>query len=266
MARNRADEETENSMAARDVRAAREAGVGEHVIEVRGLVKRYPDITAVDGIDFDVNRGEGFSLLGPNGAGKTTTVEILEGLRDPTAGEARVLGEDVRSGYRRIRDRVGVLPQDFEPFDRLRPREAVAYWAHLFDHEVSERDVANIIETVGLTNRANPVALNLSGGEKRRLGIAMALVGQPELLFLDEPTTGLDPGARRELWTLIEDLKRKGRTILLTTHYLDEAEQLADDVAIMNHGKIAARGTPSALISQYRGGTTVALVCAGPGA
>src|SRR5437016_13509877 len=138
MARIRADEETENSMAPRDVRAARDVGVGEHVIEVRGLVKRYPDITAVDGIDFDVNRGEVFSLLGPNGAGKTTTVEILEGLRDPTAGEARVLGQDVRSGYRRIRERVGVVRQDFEPFDRLRPREAVANWARLFDHDVSE--------------------------------------------------------------------------------------------------------------------------------
>src|SRR5438093_512632 len=227
-------------MAPRDVRAAREAGVGEHVIEVRGLVKRYPDITAVDGIDFNVNRGEVFSLLGPNGAGKTTTVEILEGLRDPTAGEARVLGEDVRSGYRRIRERVGVLPQDFEPFDRLRPREAVAYWARLFDHAVSEAEVASIIDTVGLADRANTFALNLSGGEKRRLGIAMALVGQPELLFLDEPTTGLDPGARRELWTLIGDLKRKGRTILLTTHYLDDAEQLTDDVAILNHGRILA--------------------------
>src|SRR3989442_1652283 len=158
MARIRADEETENSMTPRDVRAARGVGVGEHVIEVRGLVKRYPDITAVDGIDFDVNRGEVFSLLGPNGAGKTTTVEILEGLRDPTAGEARVLGEDVRSGYRRIRERVGVLPQDFEPFDRLRPREAVAYWAHLFDHAVSEGDVANIIETVGLLNHGKIVA------------------------------------------------------------------------------------------------------------
>src|SRR3989441_6361723 len=167
MARIRADEETENSMAPRDVRAAREAGVGDHVIEVRGLMKRYPDITAVDGIDFDVNRGEVFSLLGPNGAGKTTTVEILEGLRDPTAGEARVLGGDVRPRYRRIRERVGGLPQGFEPFHRLRPREAVAYWAHLFDHEVSERDVANIIETVGLTNPPNAGGLNLSGGGKR---------------------------------------------------------------------------------------------------
>ena len=256
---------TENSMGPRDVAPLRVVAVGEHVIEVRGLVKRYPDITAVDGIDFDVSRGQVFSLLGPNGAGKTTTVEILEGLRDPTAGEARVLGQDVRSGYRRIRERVGVLPQDFEPFDRLRPREAVTYWARLFDHDVSEEAVASIIETVGLSNRADTFALNLSGGEKRRLGIAMALVGQPDLLFLDEPTTGLDPGARRELWTLIGDLKRKGRTILLTTHYLDEAEQLADDVAIMNHGKIVAHGSPSALISQFGGGTTIVLAGAGRG-
>src|SRR5947208_3608549 len=164
-------------MAPRDVAAPRVVGVAERVIEVRGLVKRYPDITAVDGIDFDVNRGEVFSLLGPNGAGKTTTVEILEGLRDPTAGEARVLGQDVRSGYRRIRERVGVVPQDFEPFDRLRPREAVAYWARLFDHDVSEEAVASILETVGLLGRADTFALNLSGGEKRRLGIAMELRG-----------------------------------------------------------------------------------------
>src|SRR5947199_9528893 len=131
-------------MAPRDVRAAREAGVGEHVIEVRGLVKRYPDITAVDGITFEVNRGEVFSLLGPNGAGKTTTVEILEGLRDPTEGEARVLGVEVPSGYRRIRERVGVVPQDFEPFDRLRPREAVGYWAGLFEPDGSEAAAASI--------------------------------------------------------------------------------------------------------------------------
>src|SRR5256885_7784709 len=146
---------TENSMRQRDVAPARVVAVGEHVIEVRGLVKRYPDITAVDGIDFDVSRGQVFSLLGPNGAGKTTTVEILEGLRDPTAGEARVLGQDVRSGYRRIRERLGVLPQDFEPFDRLRPREAVAYWARLFDHAVSEAEVASILATVGPPDLAN---------------------------------------------------------------------------------------------------------------
>src|SRR2546422_9177380 len=252
-------------MAPRDVRAAREAGVGEHVIEVRGLVKRYSDITAVSACDCDVDRGDICSLLGPNGAVKTTTIEILEVLRDPNAGTARVLGEDVRTGYRRIRERVGVLPQDYEPFDRLRPREAVAYWAHLFDHPVTQSDVAGVIDTVGLTDRADAFALNLSGGEKRRLGIAMALVSQPDLLFLDEPTTGLDPGARRELWTVIGDLRRKGRTILLTTHYLDEAEQLPDDVAIMNHGKIVAHGRPSALISQFGGGTTIVLAGAGRG-
>src|SRR3989449_1386935 len=145
---------TENSMRQRDVAPARVVAVGEHVIEVRGLVKRYPDITAVDGIDFDVSRGQVSALLAPTGAGKTTTVEILEGLRDPTAGEARVPGGEFRSGYRRIRERVGGLPQDFEPFDRLRPREAVAYWAHLFDHAGSDRGLADIIETVGLTDRA----------------------------------------------------------------------------------------------------------------
>src|SRR5438552_6334193 len=181
-ARFREDGETENSMASGDVGPSRVVGVGEHVIEVRGLVKRYPDITAVDGIDFEVNRGEVFSLLGPNGAGKTTTVEILEGLRDPTAGEAHVLGQDVRSGYRSIRERVGVLPQDFEPFDRLRPREAVGYWARLFDHAVSDEDVARIIETVGLTDRANTTALNMPGGAMRHVALVIALVGNPTLL------------------------------------------------------------------------------------
>jgi len=236
---------------------------GEPVIEVRDLAKHYADIKAVDGIDFEVQRGQMFSLLGPNGAGKTTTIEILEGLRDPTSGEAKVLGTDVRRGYRKVRDRVGVLPQDFEPFDRLRPREAVAYWAQLFDRTLEKDEVAKLIETVGLASRADTFALNLSGGEKRRLGIAMSLVGHPELVFLDEPTTGLDPGARRELWELIRQLKREGTTILLTTHYLDEAEQLADDVAIMNHGKIVARGSPSDLITRFGGGSVIVLAGAG---
>jgi ABC-2 type transport system ATP-binding protein len=243
---------------------ARRVRMAEHVIEVRGLTKVYADIRAVDGIDFEVDRGQMFSLLGPNGAGKTTTIEILEGLRDLTSGEARVLGTDVRSSYRKIRDRVGVLPQDFEPFDRLRPSEAVAYWAQLFDRTLVKDEVAKLIETVGLTDRAESFAMNLSGGEKRRLGIAMSLVGRPELVFLDEPTTGLDPGARRELWGLIRQLKREGTTILLTTHYLDEAEQLADDVAIMNHGKIIARGSPAELISRFGGGAMIVLAGAGP--
>ncbi len=232
-------------------------------IEVRGLRKEYSDIKAVDGIDFEVRPGQVFSLLGPNGAGKTTTVEILEGLRDPTAGAAKVFGVDVTKDYRRIRERVGVLPQDFEPFDRLKPSEAVEYWSSLFDRRMNAAEVARIIETVGLTSRAATQAINLSGGEKRRLGIAMALVGNPDLVFLDEPTTGLDPGARRELWSLIRALQSAGKTVLLTTHYLDEAEQLADDVAIMNKGRIVARGSPEQLIARYGGGTTIVLAGAG---
>ncbi len=237
--------------------------MGEPVINVRDLKKHYADIKAVDGITFDVEKGAMFSLLGPNGAGKTTTVEILEGLRDPTSGEARVLGVNVRTDYRKIRDRVGILPQDFEPFDRLKPREAVAYWAQLFDRTMTKKEIDDIIKTVGLTDRADTLAMNLSGGEKRRLGIAMSLVGRPALVFLDEPTTGLDPGARRELWALIRQLKKEGTTILLTTHYLDEAEQLADDVAIMNHGKIVARGSPAELIAQYGQGSSIVLGGAG---
>ncbi len=232
-------------------------------IEVRGLRKEYSDIKAVDGIDFEVRPGQIFSLLGPNGAGKTTTVEILEGLRDPTAGSAKVFGVDVTKEYRHIRERVGVLPQDFEPFDRLKPTEAVRYWSSLFDRRMSDEEIAKTIKTVGLTSRAETQAINLSGGEKRRLGIAMALVGNPDLVFLDEPTTGLDPGARRELWGLIRSLQSSGKTVLLTTHYLDEAEQLADDVAIMNRGRIVARGSPEELITRYGHGTTIVLAGAG---
>ena len=235
----------------------------EVVIDVHELTKHYPDVKAIDGIDFEVHRGEIFSLLGPNGAGKTTTVEILEGLREPGGGEAHVLGVDVRNDYGRIREKVGVLPQDFEPFDRLRPREAIAYWAALFNRRITKPEIAALLETVGLTARADAYAMHLSGGEKRRLGIALSLVGKPELVFLDEPTTGLDPGARRDLWALIKQLKAAGKTVILTTHYLDEAEQLADHVAIMNKGKIVARGTPGELILQYGQGTTIVLADAG---
>src|SRR2546425_3438778 len=149
------------------------------VIEVRGLTKHYADVKAVDGIDFEVRAGDIFSLLGPNGAGKTTTVEILEGLRDPTGGEARVFGVDVRTGYAKIRDRVGVLPQDFEPFDRLKPREAVAYWAALFDRTLSKKEVADVLERVGLTSRADAQSMTLSGGGKRRRAGARSRAGAP---------------------------------------------------------------------------------------
>jgi len=238
--------------------------VAEVAIEVVGLRKYYSDTKAVDDIDFAVRAGRIFALLGPNGAGKTTTVEILEGIRNPTSGEARVFGTDVVREYPKIRHRVGVLPQDFEPFDRLRPREAIRYWAALFDRRLTDADLATILETVGLTSRANAYGMHLSGGEKRRLGIALSLVGNPDLVFLDEPTTGLDPAARRDLWTLVRGLREAGKTVLLTTHYLDEAEQLADDVAIMNLGKIVAQGSPEDLITSFGGGTTIVLAGAGP--
>ncbi len=236
----------------------------EAVIQVRDLVKTYDGLSAVDHLTLDVNQGTIFSLLGPNGAGKTTTVEILEGLRTPTSGTARVLDHDVRTEYGDIRARVGTLPQDFEPFDRLTPREAVIYWSRLFRRELPKAAADRLLEDVGLAARAKVQGIHLSGGEKRKLGIAMSLVGEPELLFLDEPTTGLDPKARRDLWGLIRRLRSEGRTVLLTTHYLDEAEQLADEVLIMHRGKALARGPPEELVAQSGLLTTIVMRGAGP--
>ena len=234
------------------------------VIETHELVKAYGELKAVDHLSLGVQGGTIFSLLGPNGAGKTTTVEILEGLRSPTSGSASVLGHDVRSEYGKIRRQVGILPQDFEPFDRLTPREAITYWARLFNRQLSKDENRKLLEDVGLTDRAGVQSLHLSGGEKRKLGIAMSLVGEPELLFLDEPTTGLDPKARRALWGLIMRVRKAGRTVLLTTHYLDEAEHLADEVGIMHKGKLVAGGTPEELIARLGSQTTIVLGGAGP--
>lgn len=234
------------------------------VIETQDLVKKYGDLFAVDRLTFDVKRGTVASLLGPNGAGKTTTVEILEGLRRPSDGRATVLGYDVTSEYGKIRKQVGVLPQDFEPFDRLTPTEAVAYWGRLFNRAVTKEDVRKLLADVSLSERAKVQGIHLSGGEKRKLGIAMSLVGEPELLFLDEPTTGLDPKARRDLWGLVHRVQKEGRTVVLTTHYLDEAEQLADDVGIMHHGKLVARGKPQDLVATHGAATTIILGGAGP--
>ena len=230
------------------------------IVEVEDLAKRYPpDIMAVNGISFSIASGSVFSLLGPNGAGKTTTVEILEGLRTPTRGSMRVLGVDITKDYASIRGRVGTLPQNFEPFDNLKPVEAVHYWAKLFDVRKTRRDVSELLDVVGLSERKNLRSKKLSGGEKRKLGIALSLINDPELLFLDEPTTGLDPKARRDLWKLIEDIRTRGTTVFLTTHYLDEAEKLSDDVAIMHRGNIIARGSPSDLITRF-GKTTVVVL------
>ena len=234
------------------------------VVEVVNLQKRYPpDTMAVDGVSFSIRRGTVFSLLGPNGAGKTTTVEILEGLRVPTSGSVTVLGTDISKGYGKIRKRVGVLPQNFEPFDLLSPFEAIGYWADLFEVKMDKTEIASTLELVGLDERKNVMSKNLSGGEKRKLGIALSMVNSPELLFLDEPTTGLDPRARRDLWKLIEDTKKMGTTVVLTTHYLDEAEKLADDVAIMHKGRIIAHGAPEQLVSKHGKKTSIVLVGAG---
>ena len=234
------------------------------VVEVEELKKIYmPDTRAVDGISFSIAKGQIFSMLGPNGAGKTTTVEILEGLRTHTSGAIRVLGADTTREYARIRKRVGILPQDFEPFDNLKPLEAVEYWARLFDMRTTRRELSELIDRVGLADRKGVLSKKLSGGERRKLGIALSLVNDPELLFLDEPTTGLDPRARRDLWKLIEEIRDRGATVFLTTHYLDEAEKLSEDVAIMHKGKIIARGSPSQLITKYGKTTVVVLEGAG---
>lgn len=234
------------------------------VVMVEDLRKVYqPDIKAVDGITFSIAKGTVFSLLGPNGAGKTTTVEILEGLRSPTSGSVSVLGVDILKGYDHLRKRVGVLPQNFEPFDLLSPFEAVGYWADLLQVRMARKDIDSALDGVGLGERKKVMSKTLSGGEKRKLGIALSMVNDPELLFLDEPTTGLDPRARRDLWKLIEETKRKGTTVVLTTHYLDEAEKLADDVAIMHRGKIIAQGSPEKLVSEHGRKTAIVLVGAG---
>lgn len=228
------------------------------------MVKHYPpDVKAVDGVGFTIPKGMIFSLLGPNGAGKTTIVEILEGLRSPTSGTAHVFGVDVTKDYAPVRRRVGILPQNFEPFDMLKPPEAVQYWAELYNMRITRKEVDALIDRVGLSNRKSSMSKKLSGGERRKLGIALSIVNDPELLFLDEPTTGLDPKARRDLWKLIDEIREKGTTVLLTTHYLDEAEKLSDDVAIMLEGKIVARGSPSDLIAKHGKMTVVVLAGAG---
>jgi len=237
---------------------------GGIVVEVTDLRKEYPpDIKAVDGVSFSIRSGQIFSMLGPNGAGKTTTVEILEGLRSPTSGTARIFGIDVSKDYSPMRDKVGVLPQNFEPFDELKPWEALQYWAGLYDRAMSRKEINGLLETVTLSDRMNSISKKLSGGEKRKLGIALSLVNNPELLFLDEPTTGLDPKARRDIWHLIHEISKKGTTVFLTTHYLDEAERLADDVAILHKGKIVATGSPRELVTRYGKMTVVVLTGAG---
>jgi ABC-2 type transport system ATP-binding protein len=231
-------------------------------IEVTDLKKQYGDLQAVDGISFNVNEGEVFSLLGPNGAGKTTTIEILEGLREKNGGEARVLGLDPWSKGYELHKNIGVIPQGFKFLDYPTPREAISYYATLFGKKV---DPDKLLKEVILDDGASKMwFMQLSGGQKQKLGMALSLVNDPKLVFLDEPTTGLDPQARRAVWEVIRKLKEQGRTVLLTTHYLEEAEELADRVAIMNHGKIVAMGTPSEIVSKHGSGERL-VVKAGEG-
>jgi ABC-2 type transport system ATP-binding protein len=218
--------------------------VGDPVVTVRGLVKSYGRRDAVRGIDLEVRRGEIFAFLGPNGAGKTTTVEILEGFRDRTAGEVSVLGVDPASGGGAWRDRVGVVLQESEPEPGLSVRECLRLYAGYYG---GPRDVDDTIALVGLTAKAGTLAAQLSGGQRRRLDVALALIGDPEIVFLDEPTTGFDPLARRAAWDVIAGLRDLGMTIFLTTHFMDEAEYLADRIAVLADGQIVAEGTPKTL-------------------
>jgi ABC-2 type transport system ATP-binding protein len=213
-------------------------------IEVRGLRKSYGALEAVRGVDFDIEVGEVFGLLGPNGAGKTTTVEILEGYRSRDAGEVTVLGDDPQSPGPAFRQRIGVVLQQSQLWQNLTVRETHAIFAGYYEHP---RDVDEVIDHVGLAEKRTARVKSLSGGQKRRLDLGVALVGDPDLVFLDEPTTGFDPAARRAAWEMIRSLRSLGKTVLLTTHYLDEAEQLADRVAVMREGVIVKTGTPREL-------------------
>ncbi len=219
------------------------------VIQVRDLRKSYNGLVAVDGISFDVHQGEIFGMLGPNGAGKTTTVEILEGLRDLDSGEAYIAGLDVTKNSTRVKSMIGVQLQQNAFFDNLNLRETVELFATLYDSDTSPEEA---LEKVELAGRAKSQYRHLSGGQKQRLSIAVALMNDPVAMFLDEPTTGLDPQARRNMWDLIDGLRSKGMAIMLTTHYMEEAEILCDRVAVIDHGNIVAMDTPQVLIDQLK--------------
>jgi ABC-2 type transport system ATP-binding protein len=217
-------------------------------IVVEDLVKTYGKLRAVDGVSFSVAAGEVFSLLGPNGAGKTTTTEIIEGLREPDAGRVEVLGFDVRRDRQQIKQRIGLQLQTTALFQKLTVREIVALFGSFFAHSLPPDEV---IALVNLEEKRSTRSKELSGGQRQRLAVAIALVNDPEIVFLDEPTTGLDPQARRRMWEVIENLRSRGKTVFLTTHYMEEAERLCDRVAVMDQGKLIALGSPRALISRH---------------
>jgi len=217
------------------------------IVSVRGLVKRYQDVTAVAGIDLDIYQGEIFALLGPNGAGKSTTIEILEGFRSRDAGEVSVLGNDPAvegEKAQELRNRIGIVAQNSGDAGDLSVEECIKHFSHYYS---TPRNPHEVIAAVGLEEKRASLIRNLSGGQRRRLDVALGIIGSPELLFLDEPTTGFDPEARRHFWELVRSLRDTGTTILLTTHYLDEAEALADRVGVINHGLVLEVATPTTL-------------------
>ena len=217
-------------------------------VEVTDLVKTYGTTRAVDGVSFQVETGQIFGLLGPNGAGKSTTVEMVEGLRPADGGTIEVLGIDVRKEPRRVKERIGVQLQTTAFFKQLSARQLLALFGSFFPRALP---VEQLIAAVNLEEKADDASGNLSGGQRQRLAIAIALVNDPAVVFLDEPTTGLDPQARRSLWGVITRLKAEGKTVLMTTHYLEEAEQLCDELVFIDHGKVIAAGTPAGLIAEH---------------
>jgi ABC-2 type transport system ATP-binding protein len=229
-----------------------------HAISVRGLRKSYGDVEAVKGIDFEVHTGEVFGLLGPNGAGKTTTVEILEGIRQRSGGEVRVLDFDPDKQKKKLKDRIGVCLQSTNLPDKIKVVEALQLFGSLYSRMLNPDDV---LKRLQLTDKRDAFYSTLSGGQKQRLAIAMGLINDPSLLFLDEPSTGLDPQVRLEIHSLIEEMKAEKRTILMTTHYIEEAERLCDRVAIVDSGKIIAIGTPRELQDRSAGKSTIEIVC-----
>jgi ABC-2 type transport system ATP-binding protein len=223
-------------------------------VQVRGLRKTYGEVTAVDGLDLGIHQGEVFGILGPNGAGKSTTVEILQGHRSRDAGKVSVLGADPATANRAWRSRVGIVWQDESAPAELTVRETLTHFARYYP---KPRDAGNVIELVGLSAKADSRIKALSGGQRRRLDVALGVIGSPELLLLDEPTTGFDPAARRQFWDLIRALADEGTTIVLTTHYLEEAEALSDRLAVITAGRVVAEGRPAELRAQYGDGATV---------
>ncbi len=229
-------------------------GMADEAVRVRGLCKRYGAVTALDGVDLGIRQGEVFGILGPNGAGKSTTVEILQGHRSRDAGEVTVLGRDPASGGRRWRSRIGIVWQDESAPAELTVRETVRHFARYYPRS---RDPEEVVGLVGLEDKAGSRIKALSGGQRRRLDVALGVIGDPELLLLDEPTTGFDPAARRQFWELIRRLADEGTTIVLTTHYLDEAEALSDRLAVIATGKVVAEGAPAGLRERHGGRATV---------